>query len=192
MLRWRGVFLPMMGMRPDFGAAMMQAAVMVKQAVPVLLALGAFGAALRLARPGGASAAGRCVLAAAPALLALAVAARADGAAAAGLDAGDDGPEQRPVRRLHQRDGAAAARGRALGAAPRRQHPAGAQRCAGGAAQRRRGGGVYSIHCTEDSPLFYAVWYMLAILGADRARRAPRIAAAALVGAAGFFLQKVQ
>ncbi len=26
---------------------------------------------------------------------------------------------------------------------------------------------VYSIHCTEDSPLFYAVWYMLAILGAS-------------------------
>ena len=25
---------------------------------------------------------------------------------------------------------------------------------------------VYSMHCTEDSPLFYAVWYMLAILGA--------------------------
>ena len=23
---------------------------------------------------------------------------------------------------------------------------------------------VYSMHCTEDSPLFYAVWYVLAIL----------------------------
>ena len=23
---------------------------------------------------------------------------------------------------------------------------------------------VYAVHCTEDSPLFYAVWYVLAIL----------------------------
>ena len=30
---------------------------------------------------------------------------------------------------------------------------------AGGAAA-----GVYSLHCTEDSPLFYGVWYVLAIL----------------------------
>ena len=40
---------------------------MVKQAAPLLLALGAFGAALRLARPGGGRrAAGRWLLAAAP------------------------------------------------------------------------------------------------------------------------------
>ena len=25
---------------------------------------------------------------------------------------------------------------------------------------------VYSVHCTEDNPLFYATWYVLAILGA--------------------------
>ena len=43
---------------------------------------------------------------------------------------------------------------------------------------------VYSMHCTEDSPLFYAVWYVLAILGVDLARRAPRVAGAALVARA--------
>ena len=26
------------------------------------------------------------------------------------------------------------------------------------------GAALYAIHCTEDSPLFYAVWYVLAIL----------------------------
>ena len=25
---------------------------------------------------------------------------------------------------------------------------------------------IYAVHCTEDSPLFYAVWYVLAILAA--------------------------
>ena len=65
----------MMGMRPDFGAAMMQVAVMVKQAVPLLLALGALrGGAAAVAARAAASAAGRCVLPAVPAMLAVAVA----------------------------------------------------------------------------------------------------------------------
>jgi hypothetical protein len=25
---------------------------------------------------------------------------------------------------------------------------------------------VYAVHCTEDSPLFYSLWYVLAIVGA--------------------------
>ena len=44
---------------------------------------------------------------------------------------------------------------------------------------RRAPGGlataVYAFHCTEDSPLFYAVWYVLAILAVT--------AVGALVGA---------
>ena len=38
---------------------------------------------------------------------------------------------------------------------------------------------VYAVHCTEDSPLFYALWYVLAILGAARRSGALLGAAAA-------------
>ena len=88
------VFLPIIGPRPDLGAALMQPPVVVKQAVPLILALGAFGAALRLARPGMgvggwalvlAGGAGRCSAAA--------VRARWRRCRRR-LDAGDDGPEQ--------------------------------------------------------------------------------------------------
>ncbi len=54
------VFLPMIGMRPDFAAAMMRAAVMVKQAVPVLIALGRSGRRCGCRGPAAASVAGRC------------------------------------------------------------------------------------------------------------------------------------
>ena len=43
------------------------------------------------------------------------------------------------------------------------------------------------MHCTEDSPLFYAVWYVLAILVATGLGALPGVAAAALVG---FFVAK--
>ena len=46
------------------------------------------------------------------------------------------------------------------------------------------GAALYAIHCTEDSPLFYAVWYGLAILARDGDRGGPRPSPAALVGRA--------
>ena len=61
-------------------------------------------------------------------------------------------------------DGFAAARRGPLGAARRGEHAADAVRRARRAARRRTGAALYAIHCTEDSPLFYAVWYGLAIL----------------------------
>ena len=45
---------------------------------------------------------------------------------------------------------------------------------------------VYALRCTEDSPLFYGLWYVLAILGVTGPRRAPRRAGPALVAAFGF------
>ena len=160
------VFLPMMGMRPDFAAAMMRAAVMVKQAVPVLIALGAFGAALRLSRPGGGVGGWALLLAAAPALLILAGAVE--------------------LMLLPEPDWMPAVMGQSNGqcvgfismmALPLLAGTLWALRrgastrpwLSGALAGLLSGGAaaiVYSIHCTEDSPLFYAVWYMLAILGA--------------------------
>ena len=97
--------------------------------------------------PAGRSARWGLALAAVPAVLLLAVAGELLAHARGGLDAGDDGPEQRPVPRLHQHDVAAASRRRALGAPPRGEHPAGAERRAGracsAAARRRR-----STRCT--------------------------------------------
>ena len=170
------VFLPLIGVRPDLGgAAHARCRVLVKQAFPLLLALAAGGAALRLACPGHApSAAGRLALAAVPAVLLLAVAGELSILPAGGLDAGDDGPEQRPVRGVHQRDVAAAPRRRALGAPPRRQHPAGAERRARRPAQRRRGGDGLRGALHRGQPALLRALVRARHPRRDRARRAPR------------------
>ena len=176
------MFLPAMGMRPDLGPALMRLPVVVKQAAPLLVALGAFGAALRLARP-GMSAGGWGLGPDGGAADSAAGGGRRDaGDARVGLDAGDDGPKQRPVRRLHHLDGATAPGGGALGAARRGQHPAGGQRGAGGSARRRgRGGGLFApLHRGQPAVLCGLVRSG----GADRhrRRRGARVARLALVG----------
>ena len=158
------MFLPAMGMRPDLGSALMRLPVVVKQAAPLLVALGAFGAALRLARPGMPAGGWVWVLTAAPLILALAV-----GGAMRAMPASDWMPAMMgqsngqcvgfitlmalpllAVALWALRDGAST-RPAVSGAL--------AGLLAGGAAAV-----VYSLHCTEDSPLFYAVWYGLAVL----------------------------
>ena len=159
------VFLPLLGVRPDLGAALMRLPVIVKQAFPLALALAAGGAALRLACPGLGVGRWALALAAVPAVLLLAVAAelfalpapdwmpammgRSNGQClvfislmslpllAATLAALRRGASTRPVL-----SGALAGL------------------LSGGAAAA-----VYALRCTEDSPLFYGFWYVLAILG---------------------------
>ena len=64
-------------------------------------------------------------------------------------------------------DVAAAPRRRPLGAPRRGEHPAGAAAARSpGCSRGGAAAAVYALHCTEDSPLFYAVWYGLAILAA--------------------------
>ncbi len=158
------VFLPMLGMRPDFGPAMMSLRVMVKQASPLLIALGAFGAALRLSRPGLGVGRWGLVLAAVPAMLALAV---------AGEMMALPRPDWMPAL-MGQSNG------QCLGFITLMSVPllavslwalrtgASTRPMLSGAVAGLLSGGaaavVYSVHCTEDSPLFYAVWYILAIL----------------------------
>jgi len=158
------VFLPMVGPRPDLGPSMMSIPVMVKQAFPILIALGAFGAALRLARPGMRVGGWALALLAVPVLLGLAVAAT--------------------MMRMPPADWMPAMMGQSNGqclgyivvmsipllAASIWALRSGASTrpsLSGAVAGLLSGGAaaiVYSLHCTEDSPLFYALWYILAIL----------------------------
>jgi len=158
------VFLPLMGMRPDFGTAIMRATVMVKQAAPLLLLIGGFGAALRLAHPGERVGGWLLLLLAVPAMLAIAVA-----AAMLRMPPADWHPAMMGSSNgqclfwivgmglpllagvLWALRGGASTRPALTGAA-------------GGLLAGAAAAAVYSLHCTEDSPLFYAFWYLLAVL----------------------------
>jgi hypothetical protein len=158
-------FAAVLGVRPDLGEALMQARVLVKQGFPLLLAAGAFGTALRLARPGIGAGRWPLALAAVPAVLALAVVTELFampavdwGAALVGHSIGTCLPAI-VLLSLPVLAGSlwALRRGASV-------HPA----VSGAVAGLLSGGlaaGLYAFHCTEDSPLFYAVWYVLAILG---------------------------
>ena len=166
MLALAAMFLPMMGMRPDFAAAIMRVQVIVKQAVPVLVALGAFGAAVRLSRPGSGPGGWALLLAAVPVMLVVAVVAE--------LMILPE-PEWMPAMM-------GSSNGQCVGFISVMALPllagtlwvlrrgASTRPWLSGALAGLLSGGaaalVYSIHCTEDNPLFYAVWYVLAILGA--------------------------
>lgn len=159
------VFLPFLGMRPDLGPALMRAAVMVKQAAPLLLAVGGFGAALRLARPGEGVGGWAVALLAVPLMLAAAAAAtmaalpRADWHAAMMGSSNGQCLFWIVAMGLPLLAGALWALRAGASTRPALTGAAGGL-LAGGAAAA-----VYSLHCTEDNPMFYAVWYVLAIAG---------------------------
>ena len=158
------LFLPAMGMRPDLGAAIVRVQVMVKQAVPVLVAVGAFGAAVRLSRPGSGMGGWALVLAAVPALLAVTVASelmilpRPDWMPAMMGSSNGQCVGFITVMSLPLLAGTLWALRRGASTRPVLSGAI-AGLLSGGAAAI-----VYSIHCTEDNPLFYAVWYIIAIL----------------------------
>jgi hypothetical protein len=157
------VFLPAMGPRPDLGMAMMTPPVVVKQLFPCLVTLGGFGAALRLARPGMDAGGWALLLLAVPVLLGLAVAATMAAMPAEGwmpAMMGSSNGQCVSLITLMSLPFLAVALWALRDGASTRPALSGALAglLAGGAAAV-----IYSVHCTEDSPLFYTVWYGLGI-----------------------------
>lgn len=158
------LFLPLLGLRPDALTALTRWPTLIKQGFPLLLAATAFAAVTRLSRPAARLGGLAVALCAVPALLAAAVVATlialppADWPAAALGQSALFCLTAIPLMSLAPlgaslwalRDGAST-RPALTGAA--------AGLLAGGA-----GTAIYAIHCAEDSPLFYATWYGLAIL----------------------------
>ncbi len=173
---WRGLLagavlvallaVPLLGIRPDPLGALASVWVMLKQSWPLLLAVGAFGASLRLARPEGAVGGWGAVLVAVPALLLLAVGYEL---AVLPRDAWMPAMMGHTNRfclvwvTLMSLPPLAGALWALRGGATTRPTLSGALAglLAGGT-----GATLYALHCTEDSPLFYAVWYGLGVLAA--------------------------
>ncbi|KAA0596086.1 hypothetical protein J2848_002701 [Azospirillum lipoferum] len=159
-----GIFLAVIGVRPDIGRAAESLRFLFKFAATMPLALGALGVALRLSRPGMAAGGWRLVLGAVPVLLATAVALELHQVPASlwqsrlvGANAGfclsliplmAFGPLALLITVMRR-------------GAPERPALAGgfAGLAAGGIAAT-----FYALHCPDDSPLFVAAWYSAAIL----------------------------
>ncbi|MFO1106320.1 MAG: DUF1109 domain-containing protein [Amaricoccus sp.] len=158
--------LLLLGPRPDLASALGTPRVLLKQGFPVLLAVGGFGWAERLARPAAPSGPWPLLLGAVPILLGGAVLATLDALPRAGWCAATLGQTHLDclasislmalpilVASLATLRRGASLRPALTGAA--------AGLASGGTAAA-----LYAIHCVEDSPLFYATWYGIAILGA--------------------------
>jgi hypothetical protein len=165
MLAAGACFAMFLGVRPDLAAALMQARVLVKQGFPLLLAAGAFGMALRLAQPGAGAGRWPLALAAVPAVLVLAMAAELVAMPATGWRAALMGHSigtclpSITLLSLPVLAGSlwALRRGASV-------HPV-LSGAVAGLLSGGLGAGLYAFFCIEDSPLFYGVWYVLAILG---------------------------
>lgn len=156
-------FLGSMGMRADLAAALDDPNVLLKQAFPVILALGALAFCLRLARPAAPVGASVLGLALVPAALLVAVVVEA--------------------RRLPQTEWASALMGHsslvcvssisivslpilAVSLWTMRRGATLRPALAGAAAGLLSGAtatAAYAFYCIEDSPFFYACWYVAAI-----------------------------
>jgi hypothetical protein len=156
--------IPILGFRAYPSAALAEARVLLKQTYPILLAVGAFGAALHLARPGDHVGRWLLPIAAVPVLLAVAVVAELEVLPRGDWMAAFVGHTSRfcltAISLMSLPLLAAALWALRRGASTR-------PTLTGAAAGLLSGGtaaAIYAIHCTEDSPLFYAFWYVLAIL----------------------------
>lgn len=157
-------FLAGMGLRPDLAAALTRGAVLIKNAFPVLLALTAAAAVLRLARPEvGLGRGALALLAAGPALVAAAVLREALTLPVAAWPAAILDPSLWTCLAFIPLMGApilaASLLVLRLGASTR---PA----LSGAAAGLLSGGAaaaIYAFYCTQDSPFFYGLWYGLGI-----------------------------
>jgi hypothetical protein len=152
-----------LGVRPDIASALTTWRFALKVAIAALSLAAACWAAVRLARPETATRDVAVALAAAPAVLALAVAYELLTLPAAEWPARVIGSNARiclvsvPLLSLAPLAGMLAA---LRAGAPRSATVAGAVAglVAGGV-----GATLYALHCTDDSPLFVAVWYSLAV-----------------------------
>lgn len=166
-------FLVMLGPRPDIAAALGTPRFLFKFVVTITLALSAFGIVRTLARPGETWSKAAPYLAAAPVVLAAAVI----------VELFSLPPETWPAKIIGMNSLVCLTYIPLIGIGPlvifmlALRHGAPTRPAiAGGVAGLLAGGiaaGFYAAHCTDDSPLFVATWYTIAIAGL------------ALVGAAG-------
>lgn len=152
------------GIRPDLAAALLGLRVAARETWLVWLALAAGGAALRLAIPSGRPGPWLAVIAAVPAFLAVAVAVEMRVVPAADWHRAMMGSSAAAclgfvaLLALPILPGVLWALRR--GASPRPTLSG----ALAGLLSGSTAAAIYSLHCTEDSPLFYAVWYVLGIL----------------------------
>jgi hypothetical protein len=159
------VFLATLGPRPDIAAAAGTVRFLFKVVVMLALAGGAFGALRALSRPEGNLRTALLLLTAAPALL----------AAAVGAELLAVPPETWPERMIGASNVYCTILIMLIGLAPlsilllalRRGAPSNPG-VAGAVAGLLAGGiaaTIYVAHCTDDSPLFVAIWYTIAVAG---------------------------
>jgi hypothetical protein len=157
------VGLSLLGINPDLGAMLSGHLLLLRQVVPVLAALGAGAAALRLARPGAGVGNGWLLLAAALVLAAAVLA-----SAMLGMPARDWGRAAMGSTPLACLASISAmglgllpavlwALGRGASTRPRLSGALAGLLCGAVAAE------IYALHCPEASPLFYVSWYGLAL-----------------------------
>lgn len=159
------IVLAALGPRPDLAAAADTARFLFKFAVAIALAVGAFRLAQGLSRPGEALRHVAPSLAAAPVLLAVAVMSELMLAP----------PETWSDRLMGNNPLICLASILLVGLGPLAlflmvlRHGAPTRPAAAGAAAGLLAGAItasfYAAHCTDDSPLFVATWYMIAIAG---------------------------
>jgi hypothetical protein len=159
------IALAVLGPNPELGAMMTGPLMLLRQAFPLLLALGAALLALRLASPGAGSGPTRLMLVAAAALAAgvvlreLALVPVGDWGRAAMGGTARACLLSVSLIALPLLGGALRALARG---APIRLRATGAL---AGLLAGAIAAAIYALHCTEPSPLFYAAWYGLALLG---------------------------
>ncbi len=158
------VLLALMGIRPDLADALTRLPTLLKPALPLALAVGGFGAVLRLSRPGESSGPWPVILAAVPVAAILAML-----AAGSALPASEIGTAMLgttlaacltaiPLVSLPVAAASLWVLRRGASTRPRLTGAAAGLMSAGA------GAAMYSLHCTDDNPLFYGTWYTVAIL----------------------------
>ncbi|MCC6204283.1 MAG: DUF1109 family protein [Hyphomicrobiales bacterium] len=172
------VFFAMIGPRPDIASAVETVRFLLKPAVAIFLAASAFVALAALARPVAAGSAAIVVLAAAPLLLLAAVV----------IEMAVVPPGQWSARLVGSNAIVCLTYIPLIGFGPLTvfllalRHGAPTRPALAGAVAGLLAGGIaatfYAMHCTDDSPLFVATWYTIAVAGLAilGALAAPRIA----------------
>jgi hypothetical protein len=157
------LFYATMGVRPDLGEAVMRVQVALKHLFPIVMAVAAFGASLRLARPEGRLDGWGWGLLVAPAIVAAAFWATAATTPVALWPERIAGHSIGfclvciPLLGLPILAGVIWALRRGASVRPRLSGAL-AGLLSGSAAAA-----VYAVYCTDDSPMFWGVWYVLAI-----------------------------
>jgi len=158
------ILLSLLGIRSDLTDALTHLPTLLKPALPLALGVGGFGAVLRLSRPGDTSGFWPVVLAAVPAVVILAMLAAGTGLPASEIGTAMIGTTLAacltaiPLVSLPVAAASLWALRRGASTRPRLTGAAAGLMSAGA------GAAMYSLHCTDDNPLFYGTWYTVAIL----------------------------